>query len=249
MTEDLIQQWQDDVWGILNSDPGYRYVPVYRSRTPLLKDEAGEPIVGQTMMIEEEIEQALAGMITKDGKSGIVAIVMLPDARPVSAQSVGPSLEMTLVVRFIEDRLINESVNGTGISSSQLGLHTLQLLHRRSLRGSHAMYPPDRDVLNEISLPDERKAHELRMILSRGMVPLPKVAKPVVSIAAGALTASCATEESQIWWSGDGTWPGPHSATSHLYEESVALDENITEVRVVAYAAGMQASDDVLDEV
>jgi hypothetical protein len=249
MTEDIIQQFQDDVWGLLTNEPGYRHIPVYRSRTPLEKDENGEPIVGQTLMIEESIEEALAGMQPKDGKAGIVAIVMMPDARPVSAESPGPSLELTLIIRFIENRLVNEGELGTGIAASRLGLHTMQVLQRRALRGSYAIRPAERNVLEEISLPDDRKAHELRMTITRGLVPLSKVARPAVSIDTGVMTVTCATANALIYWSADSSWPGPLNPKSWLYTLPVDLNGS-TEVRVVAYDfdEAMQPSDDVIKE-
>jgi hypothetical protein len=249
MTEDIIQQLQDDVWGLLTNEPGYRHIPVYRSRTPLEKDENGDPIVGQTLMIEESIEEALAGMQPKDGKAGIVAIVMMPDARPVSPESPGPSLELTLIIRFIENRLVNEGELGTGIAASRLGLHTMQVLQRRALRGSYAIRPAERNVLEEISLPDDRKAHELRMTITRGLVPLSKVARPAVTIDTGVMTVTSATANALIYWSADSSWPGPLNPKSWLYTLPVDLNGS-TEVRVVAYDfdEAMQPSDDVIAE-
>jgi hypothetical protein len=131
MSPDYLQLIQDDVWALLSSDPGLIFVPVFRSRTPLEKDADGQPLVGQTMMIEERIQQALGGLESKNGKCGIVCIVMLPDAVPMSSNSVGPTMDYTIIVRVAENRLVNESDNGTGISSGRLATHVMQLLHRR----------------------------------------------------------------------------------------------------------------------
>lgn len=244
MTEDILQITQDDVWGLLTNDPALFYVPVFRSRTPLDKDEAGEPIVGQSAMIEEQIEQALGGLSEKNGKSGIVCIVMMPDAQPVGERD---SLDITIIVRVIEDRLINEGSTGTGISASRLMLHLKQLLSRRALRGSYSLSPSERSAMEEIPLPDDRKAHELRMVMTRSLLPLPKVARPVVAIDTRVMTLTCATAGAELWWSANGDWPGPANALSWLYELPVTLTAEITEVRVVAYEPTMQPSDDVIE--
>jgi hypothetical protein len=247
MTEDILQLTQDDIWGLLTNEPGLLYVPVFRSRTPLEKDSTGEPIVGQSAMIEEQIEQALGGLSEKNGKSGIVSIVMMPDAQPVGDS--GDALEITIIVRIIEDRLINEGSSGTGITASQLMLHLKQVLGRRALRGSYTITHAQRAAMEEISLPDDRKAHELRMVLTRSLDRLAKVARPSVTIDTGVMTITCATEGAELWWSANGDWPGPANAQSWLYELPVSLTEEITEVRVVGYEPTMQPSDDVIKEV
>ncbi len=249
MTEDILQLTQDDIWGLLTNEPGLVHVPVFRSRTPLEKDSNGDPIVGQSMMIEEQIEQALGGLSEKNGKSGIVVIVMMPDAQPVGERD---ALELTIIIRIIEDRLFNESTNGTGISSSKLMLHLNQVLSRRALRGSYTLTPAARGAMEEISLPDDRKAHELRMTLTRSLEPLPKVSQPAVAIDTGIMTITCATEGAQIYWSANGDWPGPQNPLSWLYDLPVTLSDEITEVRVVAYpetGTVMQPSNDVIEEV
>jgi hypothetical protein len=249
MTTDLIQQLQDDVWGILSNDAAFRHIPVYRSRTPLDKDADGNPIVGQTQMIEEQIEQSLGGLALKDGKCGIVAIVMLPDAKPESVESRGPSLELTAIVRIIEDRLFNEGPTGTGITTTQLGLHIVQVLHQRSLRQCYTLRPSAANMLEEISLPGDRKAHEVKLILSRGMERLAKPARPAVTVDTRVMTATCTEALAEIWWSHDGSWPGPANPQSWKYDLPVTLEAGITSVRVVAYAPAMQPSDDTVAEV
>lgn len=244
MTTDFIQQLQDDVWGILTNDTGFECVPVYRARTPLEKDADGAPIVGQSAMIEEEIEQTLGGLTMKNGKCGIVAIVMLPDVKAESAETRGPALELTVIVRVIEDRLLNEGLTGTGITSSQLALHTVQVLHRRSLRGMHTLRVDPQSMLEEVPLPGDRKAHEVRLVLSRGMAPLPKCARPAGTLVEGTLTLTCAEEAAAIYWTQDDSWPGPQNPQAAFYSGPVDVHE-ATRIRAVAYAGQMQPSDDV----
>lgn len=244
MIPDYLQQIQDDVWAVLNNDEGFIFVPVYRARTPLEKDEAGEPVVGRSAMIEEQIEQTLGGMAFKGGKCGIVAIVMLPDVQAVSAQSQGPALEFTVIVRIIEDRLFNESETGTGISSGRLALHTVQLLNQRSLLGLHGLAVDPAKMLEEISLPEDRKAHEVRLKVSLSPQFLPRVAKPAVTQAENDITLTCSTPDAVIYYTTDGSFPGPVNDSSIIFENYIDAT-TVQRLRVVAYAAGMQCSNDV----
>lgn len=244
MIPDYFQQIQDDVWAILSNDEGFMFVPVYRARTPLEKDDSGEPVVGRSNMIEEHIEQALGGMAFKGGKCGIVAIVMLPDVQPVSAQSQGPAMEFTVIVRIIEDRLFNESDTGTGISSARMALHTVQLLNQRSILGLHGLAVDAQKMLEEISLPEDRKAHEVRLKVSLSPQLLPRVDKPVVTQAAGDITLTCSTPDSVIYYTTDGSFPGPVNPTAVIFENYLDAS-TVQRLRVAAYAAGMQCSNDV----
>lgn len=244
MIPDYPQQIQDDVWAILSNDEGFAFVPVYRARTPLEKDSDGEPVVGRSAMIEEQIEQALGGMAFKAGKCGIVAIVMLPDVQAVSAQSLGPAMEFTIIVRIIEDRLFNEAETGTGISSARLALHTVQLLNHRSVLGLHGLAVDPQKMLEEISLPDDRKAHEVRLKVSLSPPLLPRVAKPVIVQEGGDITITCSTPDAVIYYTTDGSWPGPANQVAVIYD--TYLDAGtVQRLRVAAYATDMQCSNDV----
>lgn len=253
MIPDYVQELQDDLYGLLIHDPGFKHVPVFRSRSPLQKGPDGEPMVGQSTMIEDEINQALGGSNMKNGKTGIVAIVMLPDVRPLSMESPGPQLEMIAVIRVMENRLFNEGSTGTGISSSRLGLHISQLLHRRPIQGAWTFKPDGDKMLQEQTLPDDVMVHEVRFVMSRSVEQLEKVSTPVITVAGNDLTITCATDGALIYYSLDGSWPGQHNANSFLYDGTVNLSttEDVTTIRAVAYDPDevMQPSNDELWEV
>ena len=244
MIPDYFQQLQDDVWGVLTNDAGFTFVPVYRVRTPLERDAEGEAVVGRSNMIEEQIEQALGGMAFKGGKCGIVAIVMLPDVQAVSADSRGPARQFTIMVRIIEDRLFNESETGTGITSARLALHTVQLLQQRNLLGLHGVSVDPTKMLEEINLPDDRKAWEVRVKVSLSPIPLGRVARPLITKDGNDITITCSTPDAVIYYTTDGSWPGPANAASVVYENFINAT-TLTTLRVVAYAPDLQCSDDV----
>lgn len=242
MIPDYIQELHDDIYGILMNDPGCRHVSIHRTRTPLEKDEDGRPIVGDTAMFDEQVEQALQGLEQRDGKAGLVAVVLLPDVRPKSAESLGPALRFTPVIRIVEDRLVNEGPNGTGITASRLALHVMQLLHRRSISGLWTMTVDPERMMEEVTVDTARPMHEVRFLLERGVPKLPKVDKPTGESADGTLALACTTEDAQMWWSNDGSWPGPNNPRSWLYERPMGNTGET--VRVVAYHEDMAPSDD-----
>lgn len=247
MIEDHIQNLQDDVWAVLSADPGFEFVPVFRSRTPLAKDENGQPIPGTSTMIDDDIDAALSGIQLKGGKCGIAVIVMLPDVKPVSEDSIGPSLEMMLIVRIVENRLFNEGATGTGITASRLALHTVQVLNRRSVRGSTILRPDPQKMIDEIPLPDDQKVHEVKMLCTQAADRISKVRPPQVAKNAGEITLSTATAGAAIYYTLDGSWPLPSTAT--LYDGPFTLEPGSHALRVVATAADHTPSDDVWADV
>lgn len=247
MIQDLIQELQDDVWGVLSSDGGFCHVPVFRARSPLEKDADGEPVPGRSMVIEDDIDAALAGMKPKNGKGGIAAIVLLPDVRPESQNSVGPSMRLIQKVRIIEDRMMNESRRGTGISASRLALHTVQLLNRRLLRGETLLIPDAQRMIEEVSLPGDIMATEVNMECAQAVDPAGKaqLSKPVS--VDGRIVLSSSTPGADIYFTLDGSWPLPE--TARRYDEPFALPVGTHILRAVALAEGMTPSNDVWAEL
>lgn len=243
--DDLIQQLHDDAHGALSSDPGFHYVPVYQSRTPLALDGDGNPIVGQGDMIEDQIKAVLAGLESKNSKSGIACVVLLPDVQGESVNSAAPALKLMLKVRVIENRLINETTDGTGIAASKLCLHLLQVLNRRAFRGGNALYADINKMIEEVALPGDVKIHEVHFIQNVMPEPLPKVNDPTVSAAEGVVTLACATSGAAIYYTLDGSFPGSGNTAATLYATPFPLDAGVHHLRAAAEKTAMQASNDL----
>jgi hypothetical protein len=265
--DDFIQQLHDDVSGALSSDPGFTYVPVYQSRTPLELDNGGNPIMGQSQQIEEMIKSALAGMEkfiartpgqTEDewkiacatsGKAGLACVVMLPDVKGESVNSAAPAMQLIIKVRLIENRLTNEGVGGTGITASKLALHVVQVLNRRAFRGGNALYCDLKAMVQEVPLPDDEKAHECVFIQNITPDALPKVATPTISAAGTLITLACTTAGSAIYYTLDGGYPGSGNAAVLTYTEPFTLAAGDHRLRTAAEHEGMQASNDLSAEI
>lgn len=249
MIEDHIQNLADDIYGVLNADEGLYYVPVFRSRTPLPMDEEGNPIPGQSAVINDQIEDSLAGVKAKNGKSGIAVVVMLPEVDPESENSLGPSLRLMPRVRIIEDRLINESGTGTGISSSRLALHIAQVLHRRCFRSFGTLFVDPKKMIEEVSLPDDRQVHEVMLVCSIHVDTVLKVRSVQIANEGGAITLTTGTPDAEIWYTLNGGWPAEGSEGAVEYTGPLTPEPGSYTLRAAAYKAGMQASDDLWAEI
>ena len=63
-------------------------------------------------------------------------MVMMPDAEVPNANSASVRFENLFTVRVLENPVINEGANGTGISAEQCAINVLKALHRRSAGGN-----------------------------------------------------------------------------------------------------------------
>lgn len=249
MIPDYIQQVHDDIFGVLSGDAYLADVPIFRSRTPLVKDANGNPITGQSTVIDDEIAKALSGVKKRNGKGGIAVIVLLPDVDPEGEDSLGPDLAMKPKVRVIENRLFNEGSTGTGLASSQVALHIVQLLHRRALRGGTYLRPDPRKMIEEIPLPDDEVAQEVTMICSQGVDPLVQAGFPQAAQAGAQITLSSSTPDAAIYYTTDQTWPGQGSATALLYSVPFTLADGDHIIRACAYKEGLSPSNDLWAEI
>lgn len=246
---DYIQELHDDIFGALSADAGLYYVPVYQSRTPLQRDGDGNPIVGQSAQIEEQIKSALAGLEKKNGKAGLAVVVMLPDVEGESVNSAAPAMKLIAKVRIIENRMTNEGAEGTGVTSSKLSTHVLQVLNRRSFRGRNALYPDLKRMINEAPLPNDERCHEVTLIQTVSPEMLGKVTAPTISEDGGQIALACVTAGASIYYTLDGSFPGSGNASAILYEAPFSLEPGTHSMRLAAQKAGMQASDDLSAEI
>lgn len=245
---DILQQLQRDLEGYLNAaTPGTKlavmqYVPVYVVRPRVTA--AGE--LEDAVMITTAIEQALAGLQSKGGKAGLAVVLLMPEAAvPGELERIaGPFLEIEVVVRVIEEPLVNMSPDGVQIPCEQLAADLLACLHLwkpgallRELRGS------GKKALASVSLPDkpQQLAYDVTL-LTRYQVPPLNSVEPVTISRSGALptvtaTLACADGGAAIYYTTDGSFPSANNEHAELYAAPVVITAACT-IRAVAYLSG-----------
>lgn len=248
MTEDHIQNLQDDIYFHLLGDAELAGVSIFRRRTPLAKDENGDPVVGSTVMIDDELDRVLAGISERGGKQGAAIIVMLPDVALESIQNAALPMRLKAKVRTVENQLFNEGSSGTGLSSSVLALHLLQVLNRRAFRGGNPLRLDRDKPVEEVALPGFI-VHEVNLEWSQTLEAIAKVATPAIAEAAGEITLSCATSGATIYYTLDGSFPGSGNGDAQTYSAPFTPDAGTYVLRVAAEKTDLQPSDDVLADL
>lgn len=247
MIDDFIQQLQDDQYFALLSDAELADVFICRRRTPLARDGNGDPIVGDTVSIEDKLNEVLAGTAERNGKNGVGIIVMLPDVKLESSQSSSLPLVLRSKIRVVENQLFNESSNGTGLTASRLALHVAQLMQRRAFRSGNALRCDPAKAVEEISLPGYN-VHEVNVEYTRYTNTRPKVATPSAAQTGDSVTLTCITSGARIYYTLDESFPGSGNTDATLYTEPFDVADGDV-LRFAAEADDHQASDDVIADI
>lgn len=249
---DALQQLQLDVTSRLTTDTNFQFVQTVNAR-PRSEEDA--------VLIQTKIDQALAGMVRyiartagqtdaeweaaceASGKSGLCIAVLMPEVELPQTGLPGPALvEVVMTVRVTENPLINMGTDGTEITAEDGAVKVLQALHHWSPNGSQS-FVGDKKPLR----PLEGAGNVIYDVVTRMPLPLAipaKCARPVITINAGIMVITCATPDTLIFYSFDGSLPYLDGPGSFQYLLELTFTEDAgTRVRAVAYKTGLAASD------
>ena len=227
---DALQQAQLDIAALLDCDELFRFVPV---RVDRARDEA------EATMIQTEIENALAGLLDKGGRSGTAVLVMLPEGQVPEPNLPGPVLEIEVTVRCMENPLFSEALTtGSGVTAEQCALNVLSLIHRWTNDGNP--WRPDRRPLRSVDLKPGVICYDVVLLRSLGLPTRGRVARPLITDSESFVTLTCATAGAEIYYTLDGRLPTPGSGS--LYEAPVDI-VGPAEIRAMAWKTGLMPSD------
>lgn len=368
---DIQRALMDDVYHFLKSDELLADVPVFRSRTPLARDENGNPVAGDGTMIEDMIAQALAGItpgdaettpatsppnlvvtltggtgrfeltteagttiydladqdpgeggiwvntdglgaagcasalsaaitvsgVTKslsgavltlsrsatgatieltgtgtfdvgvtgggtgtaasegEAKAGLAVLVQMPDLMDEdSADSPTPLARLELMVRVIENRLINEGEQGTGITHTAMANHIWAMLHARPLGGRGQPIPAPK-VIEDSTLPDDQRVADVKLFYpAHGITAPVRCAQPTVSVSGDDITLACVTSGAAIYYTAHqvadmAEYPGSGNPNATLYSAPFSLAPGTWILRAAAEKTAHSPSWDLCAEI
>jgi len=235
MSTSTIEQLQLDIAGRLESLDNFSTIPVTVIR-PRSQAEA--------LQIQTTLDQALAGLVQKGGKSGAAIIIQMPTADVPESNVPGPQMEVTIQVRVLENPLVNMAPEtGTLRSAEQIALDVLNALHHFDPGTSGSPLFVDKKAIEPNNDFPGKVTYDCYIRTRQGLDPAARVA-PVTISKAGALpstvvTLASSTVGAAIRYTLDGSFPGP-AAT--LYSAPFTQPTAVT-VRAAAYLTGKQGSD------
>lgn len=233
----ILERLQLDIAGRLDSIDSFSGIPVTVVRP---RSEA------EAVQIRTEIDNTLAGLLQKNGKSGAAVIVGMPDMDVPDLDIPGPFLELTVKVRVIEAPLINMGASGTQLSAEQIAINILSALHQWDTGSSGSPLYADKKAGEPNNEYPGKVVYDCMIKTKHGIDPEIKV-EPVSiawnsALPEARVTMSCIRPGAAIWYTLDGSFPSSGNTSATLYQGSFNLASAAT-VRAAAYLAGMHGSD------
>ena len=233
---DPLQRLQLDIAAVLRADAQFAGVQVVVDRP---RDAA------EGVMIQTVIDNALAGIFDVETEAGLRAglciIVFMATGQAPTPNLPGPELMLLQGIRVIENPMVNEGDNGTGMTAEGGAIKVLNTLQQMNLGGGLLLAA--KNALRPVNVANGL-AWDVIVTRTLGIAPRAFVQRPIIHLAGMTMTMTCATEGAAIWWTLDGSLPTPTNPNALLYADPVDVGEHGgDEVRACAYLAGRRASD------
>lgn len=197
---------------------------------------------GEVLNIQTKINNTLAGLSVRNGKRGLGVIVGMPEMRDVNPNMRTVKGELVLVMNLIENPLINEGADGTGLTAEALAWLLATTLPQTNLApGGQIIADKDLIAPQPESVMEKRIEYRVTLRMLTHAAPVEKVATPAVQHASGTLTLSCTTSGAAIYYTLDGSYPGPGNAQATLYSAPVSVATGA--LRTAAHHDDMASSD------
>jgi hypothetical protein len=192
-------------------------------------------------VIASRIDFSLLTKTKRNGRLGCGAVVEMPTVQ-VSQQAGPLQVRVELSVLIAEAPTLNLSPTaGTLLSAEEVAMRVLQIGHGFFVEGVGEFVAPTANAVEAAEFDAGHVAYRVRFqCLGTGAV-LGRVNVPTASVESGMLTLACATAGAEIYWSWDGSLPGPGSAAAMRYEGPVPVAAG-WRVRTAAYLDGMVGS-------
>lgn len=231
MTPSLVQQIQEDIAARLEVNAAFEFVPITIVH-PLNAQES--------TLIQTRIDQQLAGLIPKNGKSGLACLVLTPELAARDVNLPGPQMEADVIVRVIENPLVNRGEGGTRVTPEEQALTALGLLHHWSPLTGHTLYAAEREALRAVEIKD-KIAWDAKLRMPLAMHPIPRVPTPVITVDDETHVMTLTGAAAALYYTLNGSLPT--AATGTLYTEPVALEgPGVIRIRAVGVSSGMSDS-------
>jgi hypothetical protein len=198
----FLRRFQDHLLGKLLSEPLLNSVAIVSFRKQVLVDVA------------KRTAPHLAG---RNGKVGSGILINLPAADPTDADIGGAQMTANLALDILNmDSVALAVSNGSGLAAEDVVVITWLILHQwlNQAVGSGNWFVSGFDPIE-----DQKGAYGYRLILTvRFAADEPaKCANVITAVNAGHATLTCATGGASIYYTLDGSFPGPGNAAASLY--------------------------------
>jgi len=227
---DLLLQLQQDVCDKLNSEAAFEYLAVATLRRHV---------------IQREIERRLAHLTGKNGRKGCGLTVRMPSLQGIQPNVAPAQGEVLVAVDVVENPEINFNAGGTQVTAEEAARAARTALHQFAIEGKVLLYQDEKAIEPLAGLEKEFPGCLGYRVLLRGRMSEAAAAKcalPEISAPRQTVSLSTPDERAVIYYTTDGSFPGPGNAAAAVYAGPFAVESG-TVVRWAGYLAGKLGSD------
>lgn len=192
---------------------------------------------------QSEVDASAIYAVPRKGEqAGSGVLVEMPTMRVTEPNLPGPSGQFLVTCVAVEEPNLNLTpVTGTQVQAEDVAQMVLECLHGLLIEGLGSLYADDRPITPT----DEFQGLvayriSLRLRLTSNPKQIDRVAIPTIQEAGLQVTLACATAGADIYYTEDGTFPGPGNAAAVKYANTFAMTGTV--LRWAAYKAGMVGS-------
>jgi hypothetical protein len=223
-------QLQQDVCDKLNSEAAFEYLAVATLRRHV---------------IQSEIERRLAHLTGKNGRKGCGLTVRMPSIQGIQPNVAPAQGEVLVAVDVVENPEINFNPGGTQVTAEEAARAARTALHQFAIEGKILLFQDEKAIEPLAGLEKEFPGCLGYRVLLRGRMSEAAAAKcalPEISAPGQTVSLSATEEGAAIYYTTDGSFPGPGNAVAALYAGPFAVASG-TVVRWAGYLAGSLGSD------
>lgn len=225
-----LERLQADITAKLKSEPALNTVNILSLRKLLTSSEVPGSVIWTT---------------ARGNKLGTGVLVGMPYIEGDRAQPGDNSINIKVDLRCFELPDLAQSASGPGLTAEEIALTCRTLLRGMVCEPLSALTTEGRSIVPD----DVPKEHEgvLQYVLTvqcrLGIATTSRVKVPAISEAAltVTLTNHADNADASIYYTTDGTFPGPGNSAAALYSAPFAVVSG-TEVRFAAYKTGLSGS-------
>ena len=189
---------------------------------------------------QSEVDASAIYAVPRNGKAGAGVLMEMPTLVVPKPNLPGPSGQFVVTCVALEEPNMNmEPTTGTLVSAEDIAQIVLEILHGLVIEGVGALYADERPIV-----PADEFAglvgYRITLRLASLRPQTERVATPTIVEQGLQVTFACATAGAAIYYTMDGSFPGPGNPEALRYASSFTMTGAV--LRWAAYLAGMVGS-------
>jgi len=223
-------QLQRDAAHLLLGDSWLQYINVV-TREEIL--ETGSTLPDETLAYE-----TLAYTTERNGRRGCGVIVEKPEMAATHPNVPGPQGQIMLTFLVLENPLENEAIDiGTQIPADQVGQRILDLAHLWAVEGV-GMFRADAAAMVAARDFEPLRGYRVRIRMEANRGQSERVLRVSIAVDGTTVTLTTATAGATIYYTTDGTSPGPSNSAAQIYSAPFTAADG-AEVRAAGFKTGL----------